>query len=268
MSALGPAKSYAGMKMRAGSRYTASEAPTQSAQGLLASGSVAAALEFTGTCIEGLPDEVLDRLLVKSLLRDVDRGRAVFPARDQAARVGLVLQGTVRCFLTGTDGRQVTVRYARRGALVGKYATMIGAHPPLGVHAFSDCTVLEFDTEVFAACASMEISLASRVMLELGRRYEDIYAAVGDSAFGSVRQRMIRHLLALGEDCDQTPFYRVPVTQQQLADAVGSSREVIARELAGLRADGLVRTGERQIELLSAERLVSMLNSWQPESPH
>ena len=253
--------------MRAASRYTASESPTESAQDLIARGSVVAVLEFTGTCIEGLPDDVVDRLLVRSLVRDVDRGRAVFPAVDQAARIGLVLQGTVRSFLTGTDGRQVTVRYSRRGALVGKHATMIGAHPPLGVHAFSDCTVLEFDAEVFAACASTEISLASRVMLELGRRYEDIYAAVGDSTFGSIRQRMIRHLLALAEDSDQTPFYRVPVTQQQLADAIGSSREVIARELAGLRGDGLVRTGKRKIELLSAERLVSMLNSWQPESP-
>jgi CRP/FNR family transcriptional regulator len=45
------------------------------------------------------------------------------------------------------------------------------------------------------------------------------------------------------------------VTQQELADAVGSVREVVVRLLRGLREDGLVHTARDEIQLLDVDRL-------------
>ena len=225
-------------------------------------------LEFAGTCIEDVPDDVIARLLVRSNIREVEAGRSIFPLADREPRIGLVLMGTARSFLTAADGRQLTVRYARRGAIVGKQSTLVGAHPPLAVQALTDCTVLEFDAEVFATCAATEISLSGALNLELRRRLDDVYANLGESAFGSIRQRLIRHLLALATEIDVAEAVTVHTTQQQLANAIGSPREVVARELGRLRLDGLIRTDRGQIELLNVDRLVSMLNSWQPESPY
>jgi CRP/FNR family transcriptional regulator len=45
------------------------------------------------------------------------------------------------------------------------------------------------------------------------------------------------------------------LSQQELADAVGSVREVVARVLGKLRDDGLLRTGDGEVELLDPERL-------------
>jgi CRP/FNR family transcriptional regulator, cyclic AMP receptor protein len=226
------------------------------------------ALEFAGTCIEGVPPPALARLLVRSQRREIAAGNAIFPVTEHAPRIGLVLMGTARSFLTAADGRQLTVRYARRGALVGKHATIIGAHPPVGVQALTDCTVLELDIDVFGACVATELSISTALNLEFVRRLEDVYAAVGDSAFGTVRQRLVRHLLALAGDEVTPPAHRVTLTQQRLADAIGSSREVVARELAGLRREGLIRSDAGQIELLNVDRLVTSLNSWQVESPY
>jgi CRP/FNR family transcriptional regulator len=58
------------------------------------------------------------------------------------------------------------------------------------------------------------------------------------------------------------------VSQQQIADAIGSSREVVARLLAELRIEGLIRTGPRTVELLSVDQLTALLNHWQLETPY
>ena len=225
-------------------------------------------LEFGGTCFDDVPEAALSRLLVRSRRHEIAPGEPVFPVVDKQQRVGLVLMGTARTFLTAADGRQLTVRYARRGSIVGRQATMVGAHPPLGVQALTDCTVLEFDVDVFVACVATELSISRALNVELALRFEDVFATIGDSAFGSVRQRLIRHLLALANDPDSMPTYLVSITQQRLADAIGSSREVVNRELGRLRDDGLIRTGAGGIELLNVDRLVSSLNSWQAASPY
>jgi CRP/FNR family cyclic AMP-dependent transcriptional regulator len=225
-------------------------------------------LEFVGTCFDGVPEAALSRLLVRSRRLEVATGEPVFPAVDQAQRVGLMLMGTARTFLTAADGRQLTVRYARRGAIVGRQATIVGAHPPLGIQALTDCTVLEFDVDVFISCVATELSISRALNVELALRFEDVFATIGDSAFGSVRQRLIRHLLALANDPEAMTTHRVSITQQRLADAIGSSREVVNRELSRLRDDGLIRTEGRVIELMNVDQLVSSLNSWQAESPY
>lgn len=225
-------------------------------------------LELTGTCLENVTPSALARLLTGSRRFEVRAGAAVFPLTDASAHIGIVLMGTARAFVTAAGGRQLTVRYARRGALIGKYSPLSGDHAPLAVQAVSDCTILEFAQDVFTMCAATEISLSSAVVVELAQRLEDVYATVGDSAFGSVRQRLARHLLALATVGTLAPYHVAKVSQRQLADAIGSSREVVARAMAELRLDGLIRTGHRGIELLSVERLVASLNQWRKESPY
>jgi CRP-like cAMP-binding protein len=227
-----------------------------------------AALEFVGTCFEHVAPDAIAMLLGDSRTYDIAAGALVFPIIDGGPRVAMLLSGIARSFLTAADGRQLTVRYPRRGALVGKYSDISGDHAPLTLQAITNCTVLEFVPETFTKVAKSEISLSSAVVLELANRLEDIYATIGDSAFGTIRQRVIRHLLALERARDGADEHVVTITQQQLADAVGSKREVVSRLIAEIRLDGLIRTRPGEIELLDIGRLVGSLTHWQAESPY
>lgn len=227
-----------------------------------------ARLELHGTCFEHVDPDALPILLRGSQTIDVSAGAPIFASPGQATRIGMVLMGTARSFITASDGRQLTVRYARRGTLVGRYSDRSGDHAPLAVQALTDCTILEFDRDQFSTAAVTHISVANSINLELARRLEDVYAMVGDSAFGSIRQRLTRHLLALASEGDVETTFIASMTQQQLADAIGSSREVVARELGRLREEGLVRTTPGEIELLSIDRLVGSLGHWRSESPY
>jgi CRP/FNR family transcriptional regulator len=79
--------------------------------------------------------------------------------------------------------------------------------------------------------------------------------ALAGTVFGSVRQRVARHLLDLAATQQRDQALVARVSQQELADAVGSVREVVTRVLRGMREDGLVRTGPDGIHLLDAAGL-------------
>lgn len=91
---------------------------------------------------------------------------------------------------------------------------------------------------------------------ELTRRLYDRLQQTAINAFGSVKQRVAAHLLDLAST-QQRPGDRLTarVSQQELADAVGSVREVIARVLRDLRVAGIVATSTDRVLVLDPARL-------------
>jgi CRP/FNR family transcriptional regulator, cyclic AMP receptor protein len=86
------------------------------------------------------------------------------------------------------------------------------------------------------------------------RRLSDTIDAVADRAFGSLRRRVARHLLDLAIGNNDGRLI-APVTQQGLAEAVGSARPAVAKVVAELRELGLVATASPGIAILDPEGL-------------
>lgn len=83
---------------------------------------------------------------------------------------------------------------------------------------------------------------------------------IGGSAFTTVRQRVARHLLDLAAQESRTTrgtqaVLTVRVTQQQLAEAVGTVREVVVRVLRDLRESDVIRTHAGRIDIVDPLRL-------------
>jgi CRP/FNR family transcriptional regulator, cyclic AMP receptor protein len=210
-----------------------------------------------------LPEPILERLLRRARVRQVGARSPIFGLGDPEPRAGILLDGTSRAFLSAADGRQLTVRYARRGALLTRRSYLLGGHSPIAIHAVTDVELLELDARPFLRMIETEATVAKAVLAELSRRLEDVYATVADSAFGTVREKVARHLLALTAGGPSGERRIAPITQQELADGVGTMREVAARALRELRREGIVATTPGAIEILDAARLAGNLGAWQ-----
>jgi CRP/FNR family transcriptional regulator len=210
-----------------------------------------------------LPEPILERLVQSARVRQVDARSPIFGLGDPEPRAGILIDGTARAFLAAADGRQLTVRYARRGALLTRRSYLLGGHAPIAIHAVTDVKLLELDARPFLRLVETEATVARTVLAELSRRLEDVYATVADSAFGTVREKVARHLLALTADGPAGDRRIAPITQQELADGVGTMREVAARALRELRREGIVATTTGAIEILDAARLAGSLGAWQ-----
>jgi CRP/FNR family transcriptional regulator len=127
---------------------------------------------------------------------------------------------------------------------------------PTGVEAVTPARVLYLNHERLRAAAQSDLSVAWALMRQLVLYQRDIIHLMAGTAFGSIRQRVAMHLLNLAKSRLDGQLI-APVTQQALADAVGTTRETAARALSELRAAGAI-SGERgRIHLRDPEQLAA-----------
>ena len=201
-----------------------------------------------------LPPELVGRLRAEGERADYPAGATVYRANSDP-RAALVVAGLLRVYLTSPEGRQVTVRYARPGDVLG-IAVLVGGPASTSVQAVEPSSVFRISARALIAAARRDPRVSWAIAEELNRRLYEVLEQTAVNAFGSVRQRVAAHLLDLASG-RQRPGGRLVarVSQQELADAAGSVREVVARALRDLRVAGIVATAADRIEILDPARL-------------
>ena len=195
-------------------------------------------------------DEALARSFLAQLPADLvgtlraDGERADFPSGTTVYRAGsdpqaaLVVHGLIRVYLSSPGGRQVTVRYARSGDVLG-IAVLVGGPASTSVQTLEPTSVFRISVRTLTAAARRDPRVSWAIAEELNRRLYGVLDQTAVNAFGSVRQRVATHLLDLASNRQQPRGRLVAVvSQQELADAAGSVREVVARALRDLRVAG------------------------------
>lgn len=216
--------------------------------------------------LRDLPTAVLDELL-----RDARRARLpaslfLHHAGDPAPHLELVVAGVLRAFVTAPDGRTMTVRYCRAGNLIGVASLFADRFSmPATVQVLADAEILHLRSSVAQRCAATDTGVAQAFLGELADRVVCFIDEITDDSFATVRQRVSRHLLELAAQQRPAPGNELAVSvhQRELADAVGTAREVLVRVLRALRTEGVVRTERDRIVIVDPARLVS---DWSPGS--
>jgi CRP/FNR family transcriptional regulator, cyclic AMP receptor protein len=208
-----------------------------------------------------LPADLVDELLAEGERTDYPEGTTIY-REGSPPRAALVIEGLLRVYMTSTEGRQVTVRYARAADVLG-IAVLVGGPVNVAVQALAPSSLFRIDGRTLTRAARQDARVAWAVAEELNRRLYDTLQQTAVNAFGSVRQRVAAELLDLAST-QQRPQGRLVarVSQQELADAVGSVREVVARVLREFRLAGLVATAPDSVVIFDAARLHR--ESWSP----
>lgn len=175
---------------------------------------------------------------------------------DGSPHAALVLSGLLRCCLAAPDGRQVTIKYAKPGDLV---IPLPGRHTlDIRVEVIESADVIHLDIAHIRAIAARHPEVALALHDEVARRLPDAIGALAASAFTTVRSRVARDLVARAQM--RGPLRsgaRLYLTNQELADATGSVREVVARAIQRLRDDGMIATSTGAITILDPDSLAS-----------
>ena len=224
---------------------------------------------FERSYLSHVDSDRLRALMDKGSLLQVP-GKFVVDRGDSEARLALVVSGAFRMYLASEDGRQVVIRYARAGDIMGTPALffdpsrasdaergLFEAAGALTVETYEDSLVWLIPTPEFRALAENETNLALAVAGEISRRLFALMGEISRNAFDDVRRRLARHLLELAgpDSAPSHPNDRLDLRQQELADAVGSVREVVARILRDWRGKELLESGPEGITLLDRNGL-------------
>lgn len=201
---------------------------------------------------------MLEELFADAVRERMAAGAVTHREGDRAPHVELVVTGLVRVFVRSPDGRTVTVRYCRPGALLG-VMSLYRDHftMPASTQALIDTSVLRMRPERAGALAARDARMAQAWAEELSDRAVGFLREIAGYAFTTVRQRVARHVLDLAAaniGADQGQLV-ARVSQQALAEAVGTAREVVVRSLRELREEGVVGTERDRIIVLDPIRL-------------
>ena len=201
-----------------------------------------------------LPAEVVSELLVGGERADYPAGTTVYQPRSEP-QTALVVRGLLRNFLVSPEGRQVTYRYTRPGDVLG-IPVLVGGPVDVGVQAVEPSSLFRISSRALTAAARRDPRVSWAIAEFLTRRLYENLEQTAVNAFGSVRQRVAGHLLDLASRRQQPRgWLAARVSQQELADAAGSVREVVARVLRDLRTAGIIATAADRIVILDATRL-------------
>jgi CRP/FNR family cyclic AMP-dependent transcriptional regulator len=210
---------------------------------------------LSSSVLNSLPQNMRDLVLADDMRVDIPAGSILY-REGGPPRCGLLVSGLARVFVAAPDGRQATIRYMRPGSLSGASLVVLGTAADVRVQAVTDVVGLLINVAALRQLARQEADVAWSLATEVARSQDEIMRAFSTRVFGSVRQRLARHLLDLAAArLGPGQPLLAPVTQQELADAVGSTREVVARELGSLRRAGLVDTGRGGVGLLDPAAL-------------
>jgi CRP/FNR family transcriptional regulator len=200
-----------------------------------------------------LPPELTAQVLDGGYRVDLPAG-AQASARANETAVALVLEGLMRVFLVSGTARQVTVRYARPGETLG-LVHLFGRNTGVHSQAVTPTAVWMIAPARLRALCEQHAQLATVVAEECATRASDAVEELALLTFGSVRQRVARHLLDLAAEQQQAGELVAAVTQQELADAAGTVREVVARVLKQLHQTGATAGSDGGVVILDAARL-------------
>jgi CRP/FNR family transcriptional regulator len=205
----------------------------------------------------------LDVLARHAVERRARRGETLFRAGDAAAGIHVVIEGAVR--VVRDDGhRRVVLHVERAGGTLGEVPTFAGGPYPATAIADEPTRYVVLGADAIAAAVQANPALALRLLERLARRTAELVARLDRIAFANVAARLARYLVVRmetrrGREAPGPIVVSLGLTQTQVAEELGTVREVLVRELRALRDGGVVRAlpGGR-LEIVDPVRLRSL----------
>lgn len=204
-----------------------------------------------------VPAPALRQLIERGIRLDAKARTTIYREGD-APMVVLVVHGTLRIYATAEDGREFTLFWAHPGDWLG-HILVIGGPNDVSAQAVSDAALHVVPAELFESLARTDPAFAWELLRATSARVRALVGSVRMLVFMDLRQRVSQRLLELAFRQPAGSALVAEVSQQDLADLVGSPRTSIARILADLREEGIVRTVPNGIQIVRPERLVPNL---------
>jgi CRP-like cAMP-binding protein len=200
--------------------------------------------------------------LLDGSARDVYAPGSVIFHPASLGRAYLLDRGLARGYTTVPDGRQATITFFHSRELIG--GTSIVSHPPaIFVQIVAKSTMTTLDLEKVRKLAASENEVLAAVASHLSARVRSAYKLIAVRTLGDIRQRLAYDLLDRACRAQlEAGRLEARVTHADLANSIGSAREVVGRALASMREAGLVETAPGLVRVIDPLRLDGIVRAF------
>jgi CRP/FNR family cyclic AMP-dependent transcriptional regulator len=203
-----------------------------------------------------LEPEAFDQLCRYAKHTTLKRGATIFSKGDPGTSLVAVISGTVKISISSPDGRNAILNLIGPGEIFGEVALLDGQARTADCTANTNCEIFIIDRREFLPFVRSQPTLAMKFIELLCARLRWTSDQVEQVILQNLPGRLASALLRLTEKHKLAPQGRtIAVTQQEISEMVGMTRESINKQLRAWAAHNWVRLEHGAIVVLNAEML-------------
>ena len=208
---------------------------------------------------QGVAPEAAEALASSLSYSDYTRGEQVFNEGEQGDTLFIVLAGKIKIGRRAVDGRENMLSVMGPSDMFGELSLFDPGPRTATATVVTEARLAHLAHAALRPWINDRPEIAAQLLRVLARRLRRTNDALADLIFTDVPGRVAKALLALSErfGTEEPEGVRVrhDLTQEELAQLVGASRETVNKALADFASRGWLRVDSRAVTILDADRL-------------
>lgn len=173
-------------------------------------------------------------------------------------------RGRVKVYRISRRGKETIIRILQPYDLFGEYAVLGDYQSRESVEAMEECELLLISRNDFMQVITTDSDLLMKFNRMLLERNYDLETYLADLSFRDVHVRMIKKLVELarkfGKPCSDGLVIDIKITQYELGNLIGATRETTSTVLNGFKRDGLINFDGRKIIINDLDALLERVS--------
>lgn len=219
---------------------------------------VRAVLERASIFAELEPKQ-LDQLAALAVRKRFRARDVVLRKGDPALQIYIILRGRLKTITSGGEGRHAALSIMGPGEVFGEVAVLDGEPRSATITALEPCELVIIQRNDFFHFLERAPSAAIKLLEVLAKRLRRLSERVEDTTFLEVPGRLAKQLVRLAERYGQRegPNVRIELklSQQELGDLVGATRESVNKQLRAWVSDGIMEQSTGKLVIVDLEAL-------------
>ncbi len=193
--------------------------------------------------LKSLDDECQVKFLEHCRMLDVEAGKTVFDS-TVCNGIMLVTEGRFRVYMISDEGREITLYYLEKGDVSTLSINCITGTMPIKVivTAVENSKIVKLDNGYFMDLHKRNFSLQKFVLENMSQQMNEVMWIVEQIAFKAMDKRVATYLI----NQNSKIIYN---THEEIANNIGTAREVISRMLKYFEKNGVVKLSRGKISI-------------------
>ena len=189
----------------------------------------------------------------------IAKGSVLFAEGDEGDHLYVIVEGKLKLGTSSGDGRENLLSILGPGEMFGELSLFDPGPRTSTATAVTDAKLLSLGQEKLIPWLATNPNVSLQLLARLAQRLRRTNEAVGDLVFSDVPGRVAKALIDLGErfgkQTDEGLFVHHDLTQEELAQLVGASRETVNKALADFAGRNWLKLDGRAVLITDFERL-------------
>jgi CRP/FNR family cyclic AMP-dependent transcriptional regulator len=215
--------------------------------------------------LSSLSQPELQLLAARTVRKLFSAGELLFSEGEPCNGLHIIAKGKVRIFKTSVGGREQVLAVNNPGESIAELPVFDSGPYPASAVAIEETEIAFISRRDFHAHCLEHPEVSLKLLAVAGGRLRRLVGIIEELSFTTIRQRLVSVLIKLAQSEGKTTAQGIelhlPASHQELANQLGTVRELISRNLMRLQAEGLLEVDARQIVVKDMKGLTALLDT-------